>query len=148
MSENTPNINMFAKLNEEGKIIRQPFRGDKNLPRRLKWLTAHGFEERTEEWFREHAPKPTVADTAAFDAACAQFRAICGQIGTAIGKPGFKGGFDEMAEFQASEVYATVEGLQLAVAWSAANELCKYEGSKIKLGQPAWWYKCWEDTHA
>ena len=32
------------------------------------------------------------------------------------------------------------------MAWSAANELCKYEGSKIGLGQPDWWYDCWRGT--
>ena len=80
----------------------------------------------------------------AFNAACEQFRAVCGQIATAASFPDFKGGFDEMAEFQRSELYGTLPGLQLAMAWSAANELCKYEGQKVGYGQPAWWYYCWQ----
>lgn len=84
---------------------------------------------------------------APFVAACGQFKGVCGQIATAMNVPEFKGGFDEMLEFQASPVSATSGGMRLALAWSAANELCKYEGGKIGLGQPAWWYRCWELTN-
>ena len=81
-----------------------------------------------------------------FEAACAQFRALCGEIGEFIGDTEFKGGFDEYTEFATSEAYASnpVQGNALAIQWSALNELCKYEGAKIGLGQPAWWYACWE----
>ena len=85
----------------------------------------------------------TTTDGTAFDAACEQFKAICAQIGGALGAEGFRGGFDEMSEFYASEVYGTLQGLQLATAWSAANEYCKYEGRKLGYGQPEWWYRCW-----
>lgn len=85
-------------------------------------------------------------DTTAFDGACAKFRAICAQIGTAIGVEDFRGGFDEMTVFQESSAYNTMPGLQLAIAWSAANELCVYEGAKLGLGQPEWWYTCWEQA--
>lgn len=89
-------------------------------------------------------PKPVPPpDTTAFDSACLQFREICGQIGALIGAVEFRGGFDEMTLFQQSEAYGTLQGLQLAIAWSAANELCVYEGRKIGLGQPEWWYACW-----
>ncbi|MBN2643278.1 MAG: hypothetical protein JXR78_16625 [Victivallales bacterium] len=81
---------------------------------------------------------------APFVVACEQFRNVCGQIATAMNVAKFKGGFDEMIEFQSSQVSATADGMRLALAWSAANELCKYEGGKIGLGQPAWWYRCWE----
>lgn len=83
---------------------------------------------------------------AEFKAACAQFRQICAQIGEVIDRPDFKGGFDEMALFAQSPVYHTVEGLQLAMSWSAANELCKYTGMKAGYGQPQWWYKCWQQS--
>ena len=81
-----------------------------------------------------------------FEAACAQFRTLCAQIGAFIGEPDFKGGFDEYTEFATSEAYQQnpVQGNALAIQWSALNELCKYEGQKIGLGQPDWWYRCWE----
>lgn len=81
-----------------------------------------------------------------FEAACAQFRTLCAQIGAFIGDAEFKGGFDEYTEFATSEAYKQnpVQGNALAIQWDALNELCKYEGQKIGLGQPEWWYKCWE----
>ena len=91
-------------------------------------------------------PIPEPPDMTAFNAACEQFRTICGQIATAAELPNFKGGFDEMAAFQQSAVFATVQGIQLAIAWSAANDLCVYEGGKVGLRQPEWWYLCWEDV--
>ena len=91
------------------------------------------------EW--EYAEDHTHDD---FNAACAQFRAVCSSIASAIGDPDFKGGFDEMIAFSQTPVYQTFEGLQLAMAWSAANELCVYEAKKIGIGQPDWWYLCWE----
>ena len=81
-----------------------------------------------------------------FLAACGQFRAVCAQIQQAAGFETFKGGFDEMVEYQQSEVYNTFPGVQLAIAWNAANELCTYLGSKIGLGQPEWWYDCWQQV--
>ena len=91
-------------------------------------------------------PAPEPPDMTAFDAACEQFRAVCGQIAEAANLPGFKGGFDEMVKFQQSEIFATLEGMQLATAWNAADKLCTYEASKIGIGQPAWWYHCWSET--
>lgn len=81
-----------------------------------------------------------------FEAACAQFRALCASIGEFIGDPDFRGGFDEYAVFATSEAYQAnpVQGDALAIQWSALNELCKYEGSKEGYGQPDWWYRCWE----
>ena len=80
-----------------------------------------------------------------FEAACGQFRALCAEIGEFIGDAEFKGGFDEYAVFATSEAYASnpVKGNALAIQWSALNELCKYEGAKLCLGQPDWWYRCW-----
>ena len=80
-----------------------------------------------------------------FEAACAAFRTLCSEIGSFIGDPDFRGGFDEYAVFASSEAYAAdpVNGNALAIRWSALNELCKYEGAKIGLGQPAWWHECW-----
>lgn len=81
-----------------------------------------------------------------FEAACAQFRTLCAQIGEFIGDPDFKGGFDEYTEFATSEAYKAnpVQGNALAIQWSALNELCKYEGAKEGYSQPEWWYRCWE----
>lgn len=107
-----------------------------------EWREANGYTL-TE---RPPLPEPEPLDDTAFRAACQQFRDICGQIGTAIGVENFRGGFDEMTLFQRSPAYGTVEGLQLAVAWAAANELCKYEGQKLGYGQPDWWYTCWQQA--
>ena len=81
-----------------------------------------------------------------FEAACAQFRTICAAIGQFIGADNFHGGFGEMASFASSEAYQAnpVMGNGLAIQWSAANEQGKYFGSKIGLGQPQWWYRCWQ----
>ena len=81
-----------------------------------------------------------------FEAACALFRTICAAIGQFIGADNFHGGFGEMASFASSEAYQAnpVMGNSLAIQWSAANEQGKYFGSKIGLGQPQWWYRCWE----
>ena len=81
-----------------------------------------------------------------FEAACAQFRSICAAIGQFIGAENFHGGFGEMASFASSEAYQAnpVMGNGLAIQWSAANEQGKYFGSKIGLGQPQWWYRCWQ----
>lgn len=92
-------------------------------------------------------PTPTPPDMTAFNAACEQFRAVCKQIATVAELPNFKGGFDEMGAFQQSAAFASTEGIQLAIAWSAANDYCVYEGAKVGLGQPEWWYKCWEDAN-
>lgn len=82
----------------------------------------------------------------AFADACAQFRTLCDEIGTFIGDAEFKGGFDEYALFASSDAYLAdpVTGNSLAIRWSALNELCKYKGQKTGLGQPDWWYRCWE----
>ena len=44
----------------------------------------------------EPEPEPEPIDRTAFDSACQQFRAVCAQIGVAIGNENFRGGFDEM----------------------------------------------------
>lgn len=90
------------------------------------------------------APDPTYEQHhQEFLSACAQFRAVCGQIQQAAQLESFTGGFDEMVAFQQSEVYSTLPGIQLAIAWSAANDLCTYLASKLGIGQPEWWYDCW-----
>jgi len=90
---------------------------------------------------------PTAPETTAFDAACAQFRSVCVTIGAAIGRDGFKGGFDEYANFLQSKFTQDnpARAAMLAAMWSGANEYAKYEGQKLGYGQPEWWYKCWEE---
>ncbi|MBR1951867.1 MAG: hypothetical protein IKA32_04785 [Lentisphaeria bacterium] len=80
---------------------------------------------------------------AEFDAACVKFQEICQEIGALIGNPYFKGGFDEMAEFETSEAAATPDGIALSIKWMAADKLCTYLASKLGIGQPEWWYQCW-----
>ena len=98
------------------------------------------------EWTLYTPPAPEPPDQSAFLEACERFRAVCADIGALLGVEDFRGGFDEMQTFQASEMFNTMPGLRLAIEWSAANELCKYEGAKIGLGQPQWWYECWKVT--
>ena len=106
------------------------------------WRVGNGYIYET----RPEQSPPEPPDRTAFDNACEQFRGVCRMIGNAIGDANFKGGFDEMAIFQQSSAFDSLSGIQLAVAWSASNELCKYEGSKIGLGQPEWWYECWRES--
>lgn len=90
-------------------------------------------------------PTPEPPDMTAFNAACQQFKQVCAQIALATGIEGFKGGFDEMVEFQQAQIFNTLQGMQLATAWNAADKLCTYEAAKIGIGQPEWWYRCWEE---
>ena len=105
-------------------------------------LKAAGYE-----WVEPTIPEqPDLsAEKAEFDAACVKFREICSAIGALIGNPDFKGGFDEMAEFEASEAAATETGIALSIKWIAADKLCTYLASKLGVGQPEWWYQCWEE---
>lgn len=48
-----------------------------------------------------------------------------------------------MMAFQSSEAAMTQAGLALAIRWSAADKLCTYLANKMKIGQPAWWKRCW-----
>lgn len=109
-------------------------------------------EQFIEAGYSEYNPPPANSNFGVyleeFNSACAQFRQVCSQIKAAANLESFTGGFDEMVEFQRAPIYSTVVGLQLAIAWSAANELCKYTGSKVGYGQPEWWYKCWEEATA
>ena len=83
-------------------------------------------------------------DTAAFEMACVKFREVVYGIRQLMGNPNFKGGFDEMGAFSMSPEAQTPTGMFLATSWMAADKLCTYEAAKLGLGQPAWWYKCWE----
>ena len=118
---------------------------DKNPQKLLEYGWTDWTAQQVQQWNQRHPqPVPQQYISEEFKAACQQFRQICHQIGAAIEDPDFKGGFDEMQQFASSPVYGTIEGLKLGLAWSAANENCKYTGQQIGLGQPAWWYKCWE----
>lgn len=83
-------------------------------------------------------------ETNEYKEACKRFREVCFAIGKLTGNPNFRGGFDETSVFQNSPEAASVEGISLALRWMAENECCTYLASKIGLGQPAWWYDCWE----
>ena len=104
------------------------------------------------EFEREH--KNLVAnhieiDYTNFNLACEQFRQVCMQIREFTGIQDFKGGFNEFASLLNSNAFQTnpVQGNTLALLWSGANEYCIYEGSKVGLGQPEWWYKCWNGNN-
>jgi len=117
----------------------------------VDYANAHGLiVEKAENRRWKCAEPPPVPeepiDRTDFDAACTMFRAVCTDIGALLGVEDFRGGFDEMQAFQSSESFNTMPGMRLAIEWSAANELCKYEGAKIGLGQPQWWHECWANA--
>ena len=95
------------------------------------------------EWEKQMSLNKKEVDKSSFDSACGHFRQICHEIGELIGNNDFKGGYDDMLVFYASDAYKTDKGLQLATAWAGVNELCKYEAYKLGMGSPAWWHKCW-----
>lgn len=112
----------------------------------VKILSKEQFENETllQKIKRDYEIDTSEQTRLEFEAACENFRQICYQIGQAIGNLDFKGGFDEMLEFQNSEVANTQLGLLLAMKWSAADKLCTYIADrKLKIGQPAWWKQCW-----
>ena len=112
----------------------------------LKILSKEQYEDgmlidRIKSDYKADASEDTQAQ---FEAACENFRKVCQDIQDVTNIEDFKGGFDEMLEFQNSPVAATAEGLALAMRWSAADKLCTYIADrKLKIGQPAWWKKCW-----
>lgn len=104
--------------------------------------------EDASRWMEVDVPvdyEESTVSTVKFDEACEQFRGVCAQIAQFTGIENFHGGFDEYASFMQSEAFQSnpVAGLTLAMLWSGANEYCVYEGAKIGLGQPDWWYRCW-----
>ena len=100
-----------------------------------------------QEWNNEVSKNKKAIDNTDFNNACQMFRQICSQIGTLIEDENFKGGYDDMLTFYNHEAYKTDKGVQLAIAWSGCNDLCKYEASKIGLDSPEWWYRCWSDIN-
>lgn len=108
------------------------------------WRNDHGFIFTTKPIIPTQTPEISEEVFAAFKNACVQFRLVCDQIAIKADLPNFTGGFDEMLVYKQTPIYSTVEGVQLATDWIAANELCKYEGSKLGYTQPGWWYRCWD----
>lgn len=81
-----------------------------------------------------------------FAVVAGKFRALCDEIGAFIGDPSFTGGFEEVAVFHNSPAAQNdpITAHKLALQWMELNEECKYKGSKTGLGQPEWFYRCWE----
>lgn len=139
-------------LKEQNGVLISPPKYDKNTGLvnchvNEQWLTDNGFTQWTDQqivdWNTEHYPN-TELDTTDFDQACSYFRQICGEIGTLMGDPNFKGGYDDMPIFYAHDSYKTEKGVQLAVAWAGCDLFCNHEANKIGLTSPDWWYRCWE----
>ena len=99
-----------------------------------------------QEWEAETAKHKKIEETSDFDNACLRFRQICSEIGLLIGDENFKGGYDDMLTLYNHDAYKTDKGVQLAIAWSGCNELCKYEANNIGLGSPDWWFRCWSNV--
>ncbi len=107
-------------------------------------IMQEGDHEATAEEISEYE----AGKDANFNNACAQFRSVCATIGSAIGNPDFKGGFDEYSIFIQSEFAQKNPAIASLYAsmWSGANEYAKYEGAKLGYGQPEWWYQCWKNN--
>ena len=142
---------VWVKL-ENGKAAYPPENKDKTVGATVHvnyWLeednlTAAGYEQKTQEEIDAYIADFEAARTAAFRSACEKFREICAQIQAYFELEAFTGGFDEMPLIQTSDKFLTIQGQVLAQSWSAANLLCTYEAAKIGLGQPDWWYQCWQ----
>lgn len=115
------------------------------MSRLLKILSKEQFEDESliAKLRRDYTADTSEKTRAEFEAACETFRSVCREIEEVTGISGFKGGFEEMVEFQESEVASTQNGLVLAIRWSAADKLCTYLANKMKIGQPEWWKICW-----
>lgn len=82
-----------------------------------------------------------------FQICCAEFRDACFQIAAFIHDPTFRGGFNEMHKL-AKSPYALADPITantLANLWNGANLAATYEGKKIGLGQPDWFWACWKE---
>lgn len=137
---------------ENNRLVKPPVfdkeTGIVNCHVNTTWLLNNGYNQWTDqqeiEWYKNHY-KQVQINTTDFDNACQVFRQICSKIGELIGDENFKGGYDDMMTFYNHASYKTNEGMQLAIAWSGANQLCKYEANKLDIGSPQWWYKCWNN---
>ena len=80
--------------------------------------------------------------------ACGQFRTVCGMIKEFAGLDKFTGGFDEAMDFIQSAPFMAniVQGTYLFSLWQGADKAATYAADKIGLGQPEWWYDCWEQV--
>ena len=116
------------------------------------WNNMSPFRERVafaNGWTYEDIEIPdlnsTPIDDTQFKKACQQFVLVCKQIGQFIGDQNFKGGFDQYDKFinSTASMLNPSKASLLASMWSGTNEYCKYEGQKIGLKQPDWWYQCW-----
>ena len=95
------------------------------------------------EWKEPEAPPAAEVDYSEFNAACETFRTVCAEIEELIGTK-FKGGFDEIDTFEKNAKSQSTAGIKLAIKLMYADKLCSYTAKKSGLGQPEWWYKCWE----
>ena len=109
----------------------------------VKAMTERGYE-RVEVLPERPVVDPDADILAELNAAYIDFRNICGAIGMLIGDPNFTGGFDEMKGFSENPASQTAEGIALSIKWIAADKICTYLASKLGIGQPDWWYQCWE----
>ena len=141
----------WIKVNNSNRLETPPIfdknSGVVNCHLNEEWLINNGYENWSDEqilsWNNEHFP-PIQIDTTDFDRACSYFRQICGEIGTLMDDPNFKGGYDDMPIFYAHDSFKTEKGMNLAVAWAGCDLFCNHEAKKLGLGSPEWWYKCWE----
>lgn len=108
-----------------------------------------GLSPVTEETFRFYGGQ--IVETidpkeVEFEEACRGFRYTCYQVRVLVNDPSFKGGIDEMRDLLKTGVATKYpkEFPQLSTMFQWYDKECTYLGGKLNLGQPAWWYRCWE----
>lgn len=137
----------YAKF-ENGVVIYPPHNDGNCVNVHLceEYCEAHGFTLKTPEeiaaYEDEHAE---TVDRTALEAAYANFRAVCSAIGTLIGNPDFKAGFEEIPSFADSEAAQSQQGIILSLKLTFADKQCTYEATKLGIGQPQWWNECWNN---
>ena len=114
------------------------------------------MEYKTREQVRQEAlaaqmralKTPKNTDTTDFEAAMKQFRDVCKMIEDFSGIADFHGGFDEAMQFLASAAFAAdkTQGTYLFSLWQGADKAATYEAAKCGVGQPEWWYQCWQEA--
>lgn len=80
-----------------------------------------------------------------FKEACRGFRELCYLVRPIVGDPNWRGAIEEIRDaLKDPRVVRHPDFQYLSTMLTWYDKECTYLGSKIGLGQPGWWYRCWE----
>lgn len=80
-----------------------------------------------------------------FREACRGFRELCYRVRPIVGDDNWRGSIDEIRDALTDPKVISHPDFQfLSTMLTWYDKECTYLGGKIGLGQPAWWFKCWE----